>query len=136
MNIDITTPALLFPAITLLLLAYTNRFVALANLARGLRRGYLEENSPTPTALGQIKNLKTRLALIRNMQALGIISFFCCVLSMVLMYLLRQVVAEYIFGVSLFLLLGSLVLSFIETQISTRALKLELSDLESITAKK
>ena len=135
-QIDITTPALLFPAITLLLLAYTNRFVALATLARGLRQRYKDMPGTEANALGQIKNLKTRLLLIRNMQALGIASFFCCVLSMVLMYLLRQVVAEYIFGVSLFLLLGSLVLSFIETQISTRALKLELSDLESITAKK
>jgi len=135
MNIDITTPALLFPAITLLLLAYTNRFVALANLARGLRRGYLEENSPTPTALGQIKNLKTRLALIRNMQALGIISFFCCVLSMVLIYLGRQLTGEYIFATSLFLLLGSLVLSFVETQLSTKAINLELSDLEQETSK-
>jgi len=67
---------------------------------------------------------------------LGIGSFFCCVLSMVLMYLSRQVVADYIFGISLFLLLGSLVLSFIETQISTRALNLELSDLESVSSKK
>lgn len=136
MEIDISTPALLFPAITLLLLAFTNRFVALATLARGLRQRYKETPGMEATALGQIKNLKTRLLLIRNMQALGIGSFFCCVLSMVLMYLSRQVVAEYIFGASLFLLMGSLILSFIETQISTRALNLELSDLEATTAKK
>ncbi len=136
MEIDISTPALLFPAITLLLLAFTNRFVALATLARGLRQRYKDMPDMPETVLGQIKNLKTRLLLIRNMQALGIGSFFCCVLSMVLMYLSRQVVADYIFGLSLFLLLGSLVLSFIETQISTRALNLELSDLESGSAKK
>ncbi len=134
MNIDITTPALLFPAITLLLLAFTNRFVALANLARGLRVRYKESEDVNKTILGQIKNLKVRLLLIRNMQALGIASFFCCVLCMVLMYLGKQVIAEYIFGTSLFLLLGSLLLSFIETQISTRAIKLELEDLESNSA--
>jgi len=134
MNIDITTPALLFPAITLLLLAFTNRFVALANLARGLRIRYKESEDVNKTILGQIKNLKVRLLLIRNMQALGIASFFCCVLCMVLMYLGKQVIAEYIFGTSLFLLLGSLLLSFIETQISTRAIKLELEDLESNSA--
>ena len=83
------------------------------------------------TILNQIKNLKMRLLLIRNMQALGIGSFFCCVLSMVLMYLSKQQVADYIFGLSLFLLLGSLILSFIETQISTKALNIELSDLET-----
>ncbi|WP_339701126.1 DUF2721 domain-containing protein [uncultured Roseivirga sp.] len=130
MNIDISTPALLFPAITLLLLAFTNRFVALATLARGLRQRYLDHKDPPATILGQIKNLRVRLLLIRNMQALGIASFFCCVLSMVLMYLREQQMADLIFGASLFLLLASLVLSFIETQISTKALNLELSDLE------
>lgn len=130
MNIDISTPALLFPAITLLLLAFTNRFVALATLARGLRHRDLGQDAPPPSILGQIKNLKVRLLLIRNMQALGIASFFCCVLSMVLMYLRKQQSADLIFGISLFLLLGALTLSFIETQISTKALNLELSDLE------
>ncbi len=130
MSIDISTPALLFPAITLLLLAFTNRFVALANLARGLRQRYDNLPEPPSNILGQIKNLKFRLLLIRNMQALGIGSFFCCVLSMVMMYLDKQLIGEYIFAMSLFLLLGSLVLSFIETQISTKALNLELSDLE------
>ena len=131
MNIDISTPALLFPAITLLLLAFTNRFVALATLARGLMQKFKDNPEMGDTILNQIKNLKTRLLLIRNMQALGIGSFFCCVLSMVLMYLSKQQVADYIFGLSLFLLLGSLILSFIETQISTKALNIELSDLET-----
>lgn len=135
MNIDITTPALLFPAITLLLLAFTNRFVALANLARGLRARYRESEEIQSTILGQISNLKLRLLLIRNMQALGIASFFCCVLCMVLMYLGRQVIAEYVFGASLFLLLGSLLISFIETQISTKAIKLELEDLQQSSSK-
>ncbi len=136
MKIDITTPALLFPAITLLLLAFTNRFVALATLARGLRMRFKDDPEMGETVLSQIKNLKTRLLLIRNMQALGIGSFFSCVLSMVLMYLSRQQIADYIFGLSLFLLLGSLILSFIETQISTRALNIEFSDLETKSVKK
>ena len=135
MNIDISTPALLFPAITLLLLAFTNRFVALANLARGLRKRYFEDQMLQPTILGQVKNLKVRLLLIRNMQALGIGSFCCCVFSMVMIYLGRQLTGEYVFGASLFLLLASLVLSFIETQISTRAINLELSDLEEKSSK-
>lgn len=135
MNIDITTPGLLFPAITLMLLAFTNRFVALASLARGLRQRYKETPEIRTTLLGQIKNLKTRLVLIRNMQALGIASFFSCVLSMVFMYLSKQQLAEYIFGLSLFLLLGSLFLSFVEIQISTKAIKLELQDLESESSK-
>ena len=133
MNLDISTPALLFPAITLLLLAFTNRFVALATLVRGLRVRYKESPEIRKTLFGQIKNLRLRLLLIRNMQALGIASFFCCVLCMVLMCLGRQVIADYVFGVSLFLLLGSLLISFIETQISTKAINLELKDLEENT---
>lgn len=136
MSIDLTTPGLLFPAITLLLLAYTNRFVALATLARGLRQRYKDAPDMGDEVLGQIGNLKSRLTLIRNMQALGIASFFCCVLSMVLMYFGRQLAAEYVFGLSLFLLLGSLLLSFIETQISTKAIGLELKDLEKKSSKR
>lgn len=131
MSLDISTPALLFPAITLLLLAFTNRFVALATLARGLRQRYKDSPEMGGVVLGQIKNLKTRLLLIRNMQALGIASFFSCVLCMVFMYLGKQQIADYIFGLSLFLLLGALLLSFIETQISTKAINLELRDLEN-----
>ena len=131
MSIDISTPGLLFPAITLLLLAYTNRFVALATLARGLRQRLNDTPEMSVTLVSQIKNLKARLLLIRNMQALGVASFFSCVLCMVLLYLDRQLYAEYVFALSLFLLLGSLLLSFIETQISTRAISMELSDLEN-----
>ncbi|HEX3018931.1 MAG TPA: DUF2721 domain-containing protein, partial [Chitinispirillaceae bacterium] len=78
MQINITTPALLFPAISLLLLAYTSRFLALAALIRDLQ----SEHGPSPEALilGQIRNLHTRLRIIRNMQALGAFSFFLCVL--------------------------------------------------------
>ena len=40
MELSINTPALLFPAITLLMLAYTNRFLALASLVRSLHDEY------------------------------------------------------------------------------------------------
>ena len=40
MEIDISTPALLFSAISLLILAYTNRFLTIAQIIRNLKKNY------------------------------------------------------------------------------------------------
>ena len=82
-DIDINTPALLFPAITLLMLAYTNRFLSLASLVRKLHEEY-SRGEREKNLLKQIKNLRSRINLIRYMQALGVLSFLCCVLSPIL----------------------------------------------------
>ena len=131
MQLELSTPALLFPAITLLLLAYTNRFLAIANLIRGLykRQSEIHGGSSVPIR-EQIKNLRLRLLLIRNMQAFGILSFLGCVLSILFLYLSNQLLGSFLFVASLVLLLISLGLSFFETQISTKALNIELSTLE------
>jgi hypothetical protein len=131
MQISINTPALLFPAITLLMLAYTNRFLALSTLIRNLHGKYkqgvgLDERDKIKE---QIKNLRRRLTLIKQMQASGIVSFFCCVLSMMFFYLEYEVSAYTIFGLSLGFLLLSLILSLNEIYISTRALEIELKDI-------
>lgn len=125
---DLTTPALLFPAISLLLLAYTNRFLAIANIIRQLHKSYLE--NPKSVLEGQIKNLRIRLFLIRRMQIFGLLSFFLCVLSMIFIYQENQEWGGIIFGVSLFSLLLSLGISMREIQLSTKALEIELSDME------
>lgn len=131
MEIELSTPALLFPAITLLLLAYTNRFLAIANLIRGLHKKQIEIAAENRFPIReQIKNLRLRLLLIRNMQAFGILSFFCCVLSILFLYLRDYSFGNYLFVASLVALLISLGISFYETQISTRALNIELSTLE------
>jgi hypothetical protein len=128
MDINLTTPALLFPAISLLLLAYTNRFLTLATLIRTLHAKYKED--PHDVLLGQIKNLRKRVILIRNMQAFGVISLLLCVVCMFLLFANEQIAGRYTFGVSLILLIISLGLSVYEIQISVRALKLQLSDME------
>jgi hypothetical protein len=128
MEITLSTPALLFPAISLLLLAYTNRFLTIANLIRGLHSKYKEK--PDATIYGQIKNLRKRVNLTKNMQALGISSLFLCVLTMFLLYAGEVRAGEYVFGISLVLLMASLGLSIREIQISTKALNIQLSDLE------
>lgn len=129
MEFTLTTPALLFSAISLLLLAYTNRFLALASLIRIIKTQYLQTKDQN--LLGQIANLRRRIFLIRNMQACGIISFFFCVFCMFLMYYQLHQLAQYVFGLSLVLLMVSLYISLREIQMSANALKMELSSLKS-----
>jgi hypothetical protein len=127
-DLTLTTPALLFSAISLLLLAFTNRFLALAALVRSLHAKYKEH--PDELLFGQIKNLRLRLSLIRHMQIYGITSLLLCVICMFLIYVGYMIIAIYVFGVALLLLIGSLGISIWEIQISVRALNLQLSDLE------
>jgi len=128
MEITLTTPALLFPAISLLLLAYTSRFLALAALIRELYASYKEK--PDKIILDQIANLRRRVLLIRDMQVLGVASFFLCVLCMLMLYTGNATVASYVFGISLLLMMGSLGLMIREISLSVGALILRLSDLE------
>lgn len=128
MELTLTTPALLFPAISLLLLAYTNRFLTLAALMRDLYARY--RTQPDPKILGQLANLRYRIVIIRNMQVFGISSFFGCVLSMFVLFAGLVILGQWIFGASLVLLLISLALSLREIQVSIDALTLQIEDLE------
>ena len=119
----------MFPAITLMMLAYTNRFLALATLIRNLHAKYKQIHEDREIIKAQITNLRKRLVLVKQMQATGIISFFFCVLSMLSFYLQYENWAFGIFGLSLLSLLLSLALSLNEIFISTRALEIELRDM-------
>ncbi len=123
---DLTTPALLFPAISLLLLAYTNRFIVLAQLIRQLHA----DTKMDSHIVRQINNLKLRLLLIKAMQGLGVLSFVLCALSMLLIFWHYTRYAELAFGTSLFLLVTSLLCALLEIVISTRAIEIALEDLE------
>jgi Protein of unknown function (DUF2721) len=127
-RITLATPALLFSAISLLMLAFTNRFLALASLVRSLHALY--KASPDEVLHGQIRNLRLRLDLIRWMQVAGIASLLLCVLSMFLIYVQSLLAAEIVFGAGLVLMIGSLALSLWEIQISVDALNLHLRDIE------
>lgn len=128
MELSLNTPALLFPAISLLLLAYTNRFLGIASLIRQLHKQFKEE--PSELILSQISNLRLRIKLIRDMQFLGILCIFSCVISMFLIYISYTTAAEIIFGISLLLLIGSLSFSIWEIRVSIKALTIQLSDIE------
>ncbi|QNL49323.1 DUF2721 domain-containing protein [Olivibacter sp. SDN3] len=132
--ITITTPALLFPAISLIMLAYTNRFLALATLVRSLHAKYLDNNQ-SGIIHGQIQNLRYRLKLIKYMQAYGVLSFVACVLCMLFVFMQWSPWAELLFGLSLIFFTVSLIISLVEIQKSTTALELELSNMEENEAK-
>ena len=131
MTLTMGIPALLFPAISLTMLAYNARYLAIAALIRQLYNEYLA--SPSKNTVLQIKNLRKRLWLIRNMQAIAIISFLTSVITMFLLYVEKNTWANLIFGFSLFSLMVSLFLSFVEVQISTKALSIRLDKIEKNT---
>lgn len=110
------------------MLAYTNRFLALGNLVRNLHKKY--EDDHDDVTLGQIKTLRHRLHLIRDMQILGVLSLISCVVCMALIYFHKTIAAQWLFAISLVLLAGSLLISVYEIVISTKALNLQLRDLE------
>ncbi len=130
-ELSINTPALLFPAITLLMLAYTNRFLAIAGRARKLHEEY-NAGGKEKHVLAQIRNLRSRLNLIRYMQGFGVLSFLCCVLCMYAIFRGWTEMSHIIFAGSLLLLLVSIILSLIEIFQSTKAIEMELSDIEEL----
>jgi hypothetical protein len=131
MEISINTPALLFPAISLLLLAYTNRFLAIASLVRKLHDD-LDKETNREGLLMQLRSLRQRLQFIRLMQGLGVFSFLLCVICMFCIYDGWTQVAKYIFALSLLSLLSSLLISLLEILQSTRAVEHLLSDVEEL----
>lgn len=127
-ELPLSTPSLLFPAISLLMLAYTNRFLGLANVVRGLHANW--KSTQEPMLLKQIHNLRKRIRIIKHMQTLGVLSLMMCVVSMTLIFFNHQPSAQITFGVSLILMLASLTLSLVEIQMSGTALDLQLRDVK------
>ncbi|WP_297690774.1 DUF2721 domain-containing protein [uncultured Eudoraea sp.] len=127
MQLTLSIPALLFPAISLSMLAYNARYLAIAALIRQLHKQYQEKAS---RGLGiQVRQLERRLRIIKNMQAVAILSFLFSAITMFLIYIEQEFWANLIFGISLLALMISLILSLIEVQLSTNSLKIQLSDM-------
>ena len=126
--LDLTTPSL-FSAISLILLAYTNRFLSYASVVRALKEKHQQTHDPKDIA--QIANLRKRLYLTRSMQILGILSLLLCVIAMFFIYVSWQVFAAWIFGIALLLLAASLCVCIWEINISVKALEIHLEDISS-----
>lgn len=127
-QLTLTTPALLFSAISLIMLAYTNRFLAYASVVRNLHDKYKQHKDEA--LIRQINNLRKRLYLTRSMQIFGISSLLLCVLTMFLIYIEQHTVAIWIFGIALVFLIISLALLIREIQISVEALEYHLGAME------
>ena len=127
MTLSIETPALLFSATSLILLAYTNRFLTIAQIVRSLKKNY--DDNHNKNILLEIKNLNLRLTLIRYMQLFGVMCLFLSVFAMFLLYVNQENLGIYFFGASLLCLLISLGISFWEISISVNALRVHLKDL-------
>jgi hypothetical protein len=128
MDFSISTPALLFSAISLLILAYTNKFLALASLIRQMIEQYGKANDIN--ILKQINNFQLRLRVIKYTQVFGVISFLFCVISMFLIFVKRIIPAEISFGISIITIFISLLLSLQEIFISIGALNIELNRIK------
>ncbi len=127
-ELNITTPALMFSAVSLILLAFTNRFLSYAQIVRSLYADYKKKESTV--LIGQIKNLRRRLYMIRSMQIFGVISLFLSMGSMLFLYLGIKPLGAIFFASGLVSMIISLAISLVEIQISVRALDLHLKDME------
>ncbi|MEZ0541741.1 DUF2721 domain-containing protein [Fibrella arboris] len=128
MELTISTPALLFSTVSLLMIAFTNRFLAIASLIRDLHDKF--RTNPETVYVDQIRNLHRRLRLIRNIQILAVLSLLVSAVCMALIYWNNQLAASYLFGLALVLQISALVISVVEISISINALHIELSDME------
>jgi hypothetical protein len=127
-ELPLSTPSLLFPAISLLMLAYTNRFLGLAAVVRALHANW--QSTQEPILLAQIQSLRKRIQIIKHMQTLGVLSLMFCVASTTLLFFGQQMSGQITFGISLILMLVSLALSLVEIQMSGTALDLQLRDVK------
>ena len=127
-ELPLSTPSLLFPAISLLMLAYTNRFLGLAAVVRALHANW--QSTQEPILLAQIRSLRKRIQIIKHMQSLGVLSMMLCVVSMTLLFFGNQPLGQVAFGISLLLMIGSLALSLTEIQMSGAALDMQLRDIK------
>lgn len=125
---SITTPAVLFPAISLLILAYMNRFVAITALIRALKDKFIENEDEN--ILAQLLNLRRRMIIIRNMQWLAAFALFLCILSMYFIFENRPISAKNFFVAGMISLMASLFLSLREIHLSIVAVNLELKEME------
>lgn len=127
MEISISTPTFLFPAVSLLLLAYTNRFLALSNIVRMLSKSYEAGNDHN--VIEQIENLTKRIRLIKITQALGVLSLLVCCISIFFLFANFYMAGKIAFGLSIIIMALSLSYALKEISLSGIALKLELEHI-------
>ena len=130
MNIDYTVTALMFPAIPLLMSVYANRFHTLSSLIRKIHDEYVWEKHIPPEWEKQLINLNRRVKLLKYTITVASFGFLFNMLTVFTLYLDRMFEARIIFGSCCLAMIISIIFFIIEIQISTKALKLHLSDVQ------
>lgn len=128
MKLELTTPALLFSTVSLLILAFSNRFISIAQLIRTLHDKYKQD--PDYASLLQINKLRKRARIIRDMQIIAVSSLLLSVVTMFLLFYDLKDAAQIVFSASLILLGVAMSLSIAEMLLSTNALNLLLDGEE------
>lgn len=130
MELTLSTPAILFSTVSLLMIAFTNRYLALASLIRELHEKFKLDKTDKLIVL-QIRNLQKRVKLIRNIQFIAISSLLFSAICMMLIFVGKTNLAAWFFGGGLVMQIVALTMSVAEITLSMNALKIELSDMEN-----
>ena len=130
MNIDYTVTALMFPAIPLTMSIYSNRFHTLSSLIRKLHDEYIFEKHIPSEWEKQLLNLNERIKLLRYSIVFASFGFLFNMLTVFGLYLNRIFEARMIFGSCCVAMIISIIFFIREIQLSTKALKLHLSDMK------
>ncbi len=122
------TPTYVFSAISLLMIAYTSRYVAISQVIR-----HLSESAPGSDSRVecQIRSLMKRVKYIRNMQITALIGFCANIMTMILIVLGIDFLIAPLFIAGLVLILVSLGICIMEIALSAQALSISLSDERS-----
>lgn len=129
MEINLTVPALLFPAIAILMLGYINRYVGTAGVIRNFKKDFDAGYKHTNLAQ-QLAILKKRIELSRLMITLAAVALLLACLSMFLIFENWQLGGKLSFGASLVAMIGSILFSLYETTLSNRSLFIEIDDMQ------
>ena len=130
MNIDYTVTALMFPAIPLIMSVYSNRFHSLSSLIRKIHDEFVFEKHTPPEWKAQLMNLDNRIVVIKYCIMFAAFGFLFNMLTVFALYLESLLIARFIFGSCCLSMMISIVFFIREIQISTKALKLHLSDMD------
>ena len=130
MNIDYTVTALMFPAIPLIMSVYSNRFHTLSSLIRKIHDEFIFEKHTPPEWKAQLMNLDNRIVVIKYCIMFAAFGFLFNMLTVFALYLETLFVARFIFASCCLSMMISIIFFIIEIQISTKALKLHLSDMD------
>lgn len=124
--LELSTPALVFPALSVLMLAYTNKFIAISKRVRALHAEHLK--NPSKRVHKQIKSLDKRMKYIRNMQICALSGFSSNIISIAMIFVGLDLFAMIFFSLGLILVLCSLIICIIEIYLSVQAMSVLLEE--------